>query len=196
MVDRSAARNQYCWIASITPRKYNKALQSLLPLPYVTSRARQSCPRRDNGRSRGYPVGRLEGTRWLGPHNPPSSSSRSTTSFSLFSFSPCLFYSLSVCLMIPHHDASRSRPAECRALEESAQWVSGRAGERLALSPTARSPVSWRSPNTSWRLCVVPIFFFSVPVCSMRFDNRDDAKMTVVQVFRALVLDLFTRPAK
>lgn len=146
MVDRSAARNQYCWIASITPRKYNKALQSLpVPLPHVTSRAGQSCPRRDNGRCRGYPVGRLEGTRWLGPHNPPSPSSRSTTSFSLFSFSPCLFYSLSVCLTIPHHDPSRSRPAGHQKSRLS-EFQAEPANAWLSLARYGRP---YRSPRTS-----------------------------------------------
>jgi len=124
MVDRSAARNQYCWIASITPRKYNKALQPLpVSLPHVASRARQSCPRRDNGRSPGHPVSQLEGIRWLGPDNPPSPSSRSTTSFSLSLF--LLSLSLSVCFT-PSPSASQSltttrRGQICRAPEESTQ---------------------------------------------------------------------------
>lgn len=182
MVDRSAARNQYCWIASITPRKYNKAFQPLpVPLPHVTSRARQeSCPRRDNGRSRGHPVGRLEGTRWLGPGNPPSPSFRSTTSFSLFSFSPCLFFSLSVCLTIPHHDASRGRPAGHQKSrlsefqpEPANAWLSlPRRGRPYRSFP---ENVRGDPPNTSWRLCVVPAFF-SQPVCSVRPDNADDAR--------------------
>lgn len=58
-------------------------------------------------------MGRLEGTRWLGPHNPPSPSSRSTTSFSLSLF---LLLSLSVLLplRLPHDPSPRrvaGRPA-------------------------------------------------------------------------------------
>lgn len=189
MVDRSAARNQYCWIASITPRKYNKAFQSLpVPLPHVTSRTRQSCPRRDNGRSRGHPVGRLEGTRWLGPDNPPSPSFRSTTSFSLFSFSPCLLFSLSVCLTIPHHGASRADLPGTRRVDSVSFSPSRRTLGSLSHGAVARIV---RSPRTSVAILRTPLGgcvwsrpFFSQPACSVRPDNVDDGRSPSTTVVR------------
>lgn len=140
-------------------------------------------------------VGAL-GTQWagwrghvgLGPRNPPSPSSRSTSSFSLFlsfSFSPWLFYSLSVCLTIPHHDASRTDLPGTRRVDSVSFSPSRRTLGFLshgALSPVSSVPRErpWRSPNTSSRLCVVPVLF-SYPVGSVRPDNRDESSTIVVR---------------
>lgn len=154
MVDRSAARNQYCWIASITPRKYNKAFQSLpIPLPHVVSRARQrNCSRRDNGRSPGHPMGRLVGTRWArAPSQPSIATPRlalSTSfftlslSFSLSPFLPICFTPSPSASRIPHHDASRADSADLPSTRR-VDSVSFSPSRRTlgSLSPTVCSPV-------------------------------------------------------
>lgn len=111
MGNRFAARNQYCWIASITPRKYNKALHKLSPsCPFALSREGE-LPRKDNGRSLSAPggsVGRSTGSR---APNSLSSSSRSVMSFSL-SLSFSLFLTLPVLFpLCLSHDPSPRRIA-------------------------------------------------------------------------------------
>lgn len=171
MVDRFAARNQYCWIASITPRKYNKALQSLPDAlaPTYFPRARQNCLR-DNGRSPGHPVSRLEGGRDGRARTPLHPSSRSTTSFSLFlllSPSHSVFLPLRLCLSWSLTTMRRgSRPAghqKSRLSEFQSEPASAWLSVSLSLGAIARiigSPTaSVTVPEHLRWLCVVPTFF-------------------------------------
>lgn len=163
MGDRSAARNQYCWIASITPRKYNKAFQPLsVPLPRVAPHTGQSWPRE-------IMVGAL-GTRrsgWRGrdgraptPLRPRLALPHRSRSLSIF-----LFACLSVCLTIPHHVAARADLPGTREADSVSFSSSRRALGSLSLGAVAHIVGSPRTSVTipehlSVAVCG-PIHFFS-----------------------------------